>query len=1153
MLNKTTKILIAGIVLISMIVPSTLVTAGYKAARVTYDISGSVGVSGVSMTGLPGNPVTDKNGHYTAKVEYGWSGTVKPVKEGHTFEPAQRQYESVTSSQANQSYKADLISLTVYGSAATSGVIMKGLPGNPVTDENGNYSTSVKYGWTGTVIPVKEGYTFKPMNVIFSFVTKDQESNYSSEKLRFVISGSTGVGGAVMDGLPNSPVTDINGNYKTSVEYGWAGTVKPFKEGYTFEPSDRKYSPVAKSQISNYSSEKIRFTVSGSLGVGNVVMDGLPGNPVTNANGDYNVKVDYDWNGIVTPLKEGYVFEPAKRIYDNIASNQTDNYKPTELTYTLSGVVTRDGSPLGNVTMNGLPGNPITDESGHFSTTVKHNWSGTAAPTKRGHTFTPSNFRYMSVKTALTQNFEGKLLTCSISGRITDNGRPVSGVQLKGLLGEPVTSSDGKYASIVDYGWSGTVQPVKEGYTFDTANRQYTDVVNSQLDHNYIAKPIMYTISGSITRDGAGLEGVNVSAKNGRAGATTNANGEYKLLVNHGWSGTVTPMKAGHTFDVANQDYVSVTSDRGNQNYNASLIMCKITGVMDIEGTPIDGVLMRADNGGTSDTTDAEGKYSVMVPYGWKGSIAPIKPGFMFNPPSTRYINVTSDINERPDLEAAERLAAERRAAELRAAEQISNERKAAEQRIAAQNTVEHELAKQIEEELMAAGSQNVVEFSQETMVQANDFSDQVAAVSTYPEMVNSYDPLDELDKGSGTWETAEPLVSNVFIDTELRQVLQDISSQTGVTIIPDQTVTGLVTCELEEVPLKKALEIVLAGTGYMLQKTPDYYLVSSPDPKDAGFLSSSVTKSVKMNYVAAKSVANLLSPAFKNYVQADPATETVSITAPATLVNRIEADLMQIDKPQKHVMLDARIVVMERSDLLNLGVEWTWPQISAGIFSTNDQHEKGQDKWPWGVQIGYGPGLNFTNALQLKLNLLEQNGDATIVSSPQVLAQDGKDAEIKVTTEEYFSLLPKTYDGSTNFYDRAELEKIEYGTILNIVPHIGRNGDITLKLAIEVSDVVLRTDEYPVVTRRIVNNTMRIKNGGTVSVAGLKNNKTYSADRSTPGLSKLPVLGGLFDSKQKSSASKEVAIFVTAYLIPDTSERPASLMHSSSMNMPTK
>jgi len=76
-------------------------------------ISGSVGLSGVTMRGLPGNPVTDENGYYTATVEYGWSGTVTTAKEGYTFKPASRPYShvmldrpygKVTQNQANQDY-----------------------------------------------------------------------------------------------------------------------------------------------------------------------------------------------------------------------------------------------------------------------------------------------------------------------------------------------------------------------------------------------------------------------------------------------------------------------------------------------------------------------------------------------------------------------------------------------------------------------------------------------------------------------------------------------------------------------------------------------------------------------------------------------------------------------------------------------------------------------------------------------------------------------------------------------------------------------------------------------------------------------------------------------------------------------------------------
>jgi len=67
----------------------------------TFTISGNTGVFDVTMTGLPGDPVTDRNGSYTATVNYGWSGTVTPTREGYSFEPASKVYSNLISDQAN--------------------------------------------------------------------------------------------------------------------------------------------------------------------------------------------------------------------------------------------------------------------------------------------------------------------------------------------------------------------------------------------------------------------------------------------------------------------------------------------------------------------------------------------------------------------------------------------------------------------------------------------------------------------------------------------------------------------------------------------------------------------------------------------------------------------------------------------------------------------------------------------------------------------------------------------------------------------------------------------------------------------------------------------------------------------------------------------
>jgi type II secretory pathway component GspD/PulD (secretin) len=386
-------------------------------------------------------------------------------------------------------------------------------------------------------------------------------------------------------------------------------------------------------------------------------------------------------------------------------------------------------------------------------------------------------------------------------------------------------------------------------------------------------------------------------------------------------------------------------------------------------------------------------------------------------------------------------------------------------------------------------------------------------------------------------------LISNIWVDEDIITVLQSIASMANVTIIPDETVVGMGTWTLKDMPLETALDIVLGGTPYIWKKTPYYYLVCSGGIEDTMFSFVSETRRLKMNYITANAAVGLLSTAFRDYVQAEIArpgtdTYTVVVTAPPALMKRIISDLRQIDHIRPAVLLDARIVVMSRGNLLNLGTEWGFPRISFGFFG-NDLKGLGGGlldfggKTPWGLQIGYTPDATFTNSLDIALNLLTQNDEATILANPQVLAQDGKVAEITVMTEEYYMM---TADIGSTYYARSELEKVESGTKLTITPHIGDNNDITLELAVEVSNSIPRGrgSDLPVVTRRTSTNTVRIKDGGTVALAGLTENRTRTDKRRVPGLSKIPLIGGLFKNQRDLGTSREIAVFVTAHIIPE-------------------
>ncbi len=143
----------------------------------TLTVSGSTGVPGVRMKGLPGDVVTDQNGYYSATVPRGFTGTIVPLKEGYTFTPASRIYSNVTSDQDSQNHVPEMLTFTISGNAGVSGATMQGLPGNVVTDQRGFYAVKLPYGWSGIVKPVRSSYRFRPAALNFTKIMVDQNGS----------------------------------------------------------------------------------------------------------------------------------------------------------------------------------------------------------------------------------------------------------------------------------------------------------------------------------------------------------------------------------------------------------------------------------------------------------------------------------------------------------------------------------------------------------------------------------------------------------------------------------------------------------------------------------------------------------------------------------------------------------------------------------------------------------------------------------------------------------------------------------------------------------------------------------------------------------------------------------------------------------------
>lgn len=364
--------------------------------------------------------------------------------------------------------------------------------------------------------------------------------------------------------------------------------------------------------------------------------------------------------------------------------------------------------------------------------------------------------------------------------------------------------------------------------------------------------------------------------------------------------------------------------------------------------------------------------------------------------------------------------------------------------------------------------------------------------------------------------EEEEPLVNIMFFETDLREALNEISLQTGVTIIADQTVSGQVTADLQDVPLEKALRMILFTGGLSFRKVDDYYIVGLPDPRNTTFSALVETEIVRLSNVTVQEVMDQLPTFLTSYVRGTPDQNLLTISAPPLELERIKELIRQIDTPRRTVEIQVLVTEVSSQALKELGNSLL--QFSA---------EKGQsvgDSWYGRVEYDGNVltlSTNIWGELVTELKMLEQKQEARIHADPRVIVADRETAELFVGD---LQILPISSENE----ETTRIERVEVGVVLEVTPTILPDDQILLKLAPEVSHFVSEARPDLVVKRNSVSTTVRLANGQTAVLAGMTMQDFYDLSRKVPILGDIPIIRWLFRNDVKREGDREVLIFVT-------------------------
>lgn len=155
----------------------------------------------------------------------------------------------------------------------------------------------------------------------------------------------------------------------------------------------------------------------------------------------------------------------------------------------------------------------------------------------------------------------------TVSGAVLDqSGAGIDNIEVviesQNSTSKVATNDSGEYKTKVPMGFSGAIYPLivsAIGQVIPSI-RNYTNLQTNQTSQDFVATVASFTLSGKIClSNGTALSGVTVTASgtdgNGNSvsvQALTNSTGAYTLNVPFGFTGTTTPSKAGHTFQVGN-------------------------------------------------------------------------------------------------------------------------------------------------------------------------------------------------------------------------------------------------------------------------------------------------------------------------------------------------------------------------------------------------------------------------------------------------------------------------------------------------------------------------------------------------------------------------------------------------------------------------
>lgn len=415
----------------------------------------------------------------------------------------------------------------------------------------------------------------------------------------------------------------------------------------------------------------------------------------------------------------------------------------------------------------------------------------------------------------------------------------------------------------------------------------------------------------------------------------------------------------------------------------------------------------------------------------------------------------------------------------------------------------------------------------------------------------------------AGAVNADNPLDSQTKLTLELEavpviDVLNMIAQQNGLNLVVSGDVTGEVSVRLSDVDISTALDAILISNGYNYFLRGSVIVVKQQSQVAAGELQS---RTITLRYAAPSMIQKALKARLSDkgqIVVLDHQGEGGVVTSGVYKANRILITdypsvlpelvelVLELDIPERVVMIQARIIETKVDDQSKLGILWpsaisgklagaddgVSSNTTSGTSSSNtaaSAWDPNSGSWTWGKLS--------TDQLSFVLDFLEKDGKSRLVSDPRVSTLENHEAIIQVQTVIPIQTINRFTEGAATS-DIVTFQDEEVGISLRVTPRINEDGKITLDVHPQVEDIIgyagPSDNQKPITSERSVQTTITVNAGETVALGGLLKDDEITNVQRVPILGHIPLLGKLlFTNTSKEKSTSDLIILITPTIIP--------------------